>query len=117
MTTLVTAQAQELPNLHDGSIEVADYRPFVRGDCNRDLLVNLADGIMALNHLFVGTLLPPCLDACDANDDNLINAADPVYVFAYQFSEGPPPVAPFPNEGIDPTPGDGIGCDGDIDDQ
>ncbi len=116
-TTLVSGQTQELPNLFDGSVEVVDYRPFVRGDCNHDQIVNIADGITSLYYLFVGTVFPTCLDACDVNDDAFLDTADPITIFSYQFSGGPPPPPPFPVAGIDPTPGEGIGCDGDIDDQ
>ncbi|NCG13106.1 MAG: hypothetical protein GWP38_07160, partial [Planctomycetia bacterium] len=53
---------------------------------------------------------------CDSNDDGSIDAADMIYIFNYRFLEGPAPLAPFPAADLDPTPGDGLGCDGDADD-
>ena len=122
---IVDGAYSETPNLVNGSIELVDFNPFVRGDCNRDSLVDLADGIAILAYLFqsapVGGSSGPCLDACDVDDSAGpgapgIGIGDAVYVFTYQFAGGSPPPAPFPNLGIDPTNGDGMGCDGDGDD-
>ncbi|OUU21439.1 MAG: hypothetical protein CBC13_08940 [Planctomycetia bacterium TMED53] len=122
---IVDGSYSETPNLVDGSIELVDFNPFVRGDCNRDSSVDIADGIAILAYLFqsqpVGGSSGPCLDACDVDDsagggNPGIGIGDAVYVFTYQFAGGSPPPAPFPSLGIDPTTGDGIGCDGDADD-
>ena len=108
--------AQE-PNLFDGSIQVVNFNPFVRGNCNNDGNgVDIADGIFLLNLLFQMGDEPVCDDACDANDDAMLDASDAIYIFNYRFLDGPEPVAPFPDEGFDPTTGDGIGCNGDADD-
>ena len=123
---IVDGSYSETPNLVDGSIELVDFNPFVRGDCNRDSFVDIADGIAILAYLFQGQPVcgnsGPCLDACDIDDSATptspgIGIGDAVYVFTYQFAGGSPPPAPFPNLGIDPTNGDGLGCDGDGDDQ
>jgi hypothetical protein len=123
---IVDGSYSETPNLVDGAIELVDFNPFVRGDCNRDSFVDIADGIAILAYLFqgqpVGGNSGPCLDACDIDDSATptspgIGIGDAVYVFTYQFAGGSPPPAPFPNPGIDPTNGDGLGCDGDGDDQ
>lgn len=105
----------------DGSINVVNFNPFIRGDCNDDAQVNIADGIYLINDLFQGGPDPVCDDACDANDDagtkgGGINLADATYIFNYRFLEGLPPPAPFPAAGIDGTTGDGVGCNGDADD-
>ncbi|MEM7168459.1 MAG: FG-GAP-like repeat-containing protein [Planctomycetota bacterium] len=79
---------------------------FVRGDCNDDGAVNLADAVRGLNHLFpIGTPTPlSCESACDANDDDVLNLADPVAVLNALFSS-PPTVLPGPSVcGADPTP-------------
>ena len=93
-----------------------DYKEFIRSDCNNDNLVNIADGVYGLNYLFQGGPAPTCDDACDSNDDATIDAADMIYIFNYQFLDGPAPTAPFPAAGLDPSIGDGLGCDGDADD-
>ncbi len=86
---------------------------FVRGDCNEDSLVNIADGIFTLNQLF--EVPPPprnCDDACDSNNDGLKNIADGVYLFNFLFVIGsPPPPAPFPDCGEDTGPPDALGCE------
>ena len=123
---IVDGSYSETPNLVDGSIELVDFNPFLRGDCNRDTFVDIADGIAILAYLFQGQAVGgnsgPCLDACDVDDSATLTSpgigiGDAVFVFTYQFAGGSPPPAPFPNLGIDPTNGDGLGCDGDGDDQ
>ena len=39
-----------------------------------------------------------------------------IYIFNYRFLEGAAPLAPFPVAALDPTNGDGLGCDGAADD-
>ena len=106
----------ETPTLIDGSLTVVNFNQFLRSDCNNDGTVNIADGVYGINYLFQGGAAPACNDACDSNDDGAIDAADMIYIFNYRFLEGPAPLAPFPSADLDPTPGDGLGCDGDADD-
>lgn len=82
---------------------------FVRGDCNDDLGVDIADAISTLQILFVGGVAL-CDDACDANDDGGVDISDAIFLLAAQFSGGPSPASPFPDCGDDPT-ADAIGCD------
>ena len=49
--------------------------------------------------------------AADADDSGVLDLADGIYSLEYQFLSGPPPVAPFPACGEDPSPGS-LGCDG-----
>ncbi|MEM7166916.1 MAG: FG-GAP-like repeat-containing protein [Planctomycetota bacterium] len=87
---------------------------FIRGDCNDDGGVDIADAVLLLNFLFpVGT--PPllsCEKACDGNDDGTTNIADAVAILNSLF--GSPTVAlPVPNAasgcGVDPT-NDTLAC-------
>lgn len=76
----------------------------VRGDCNNDGTVNIADAIAAIQ-VVVGNLpatITPCHNACDANDDGLFDTSDGVFIINYQFIDGPLPAAPFPNCGTEP---------------
>lgn len=82
---------------------------FVRGECNGDGHYNIADGIWTLNMLFQGGPASSCNEACDANNDGAVDAADAMYTFFYQLLDGPAPPAPFPNCGTDPE--DPIGAD------
>ncbi len=103
-------------NLNDGTLTVVNYNEFLRGNCNGDTTVNIADGIFEINYLFLSGPAPGCDDACDSNDDGAMDATDAIYIFNYRFLDGPMPAAPFPVAGLDPTNGDGLGCNGDADD-
>ncbi|MGE3164385.1 MAG: hypothetical protein AB7O52_05745 [Planctomycetota bacterium] len=88
---------------------------FVRGDCNRDGQVDIADPVLLLGVLFPPSgnpTVPGCLDACDANDDETVDVADPVTMLTYLFAGGSIP-QPFPNCGADvtaPPLGPTFGC-------
>ena len=82
---------------------------FLRGDCNDDGNIDIADPVFLLNELFSMGDPANCDDACDMNDDGLKDIGDPVYGLSALFSDGPPPPAPNPSCGIDPTP-DTLDC-------
>lgn len=82
---------------------------FVRGDCNTDTRVDIADAASVLGRQFSG-LQVGCVDACDANDDGRADLADAVFLLSYLFKSGLAPVAPFPGAGIDTTE-DQLDCD------
>lgn len=75
---------------------------FARGDVNSDNLVNIADAIALIAHLFQNGPLPSCLDAADANDDSQLNIADVIQILAALFSGQTLP-APGDTCGPDPT--------------
>ena len=78
---------------------------FVRGDCNGDGPINIADAIFVLNGLFGAD--PPvatCESACDANGDESKNIADGIYLLNFLFGDNPPPPAPWPDCGASPDP-------------
>lgn len=76
---------------------------FVRGDCNDDLGIQIADAVFLLTALFSGTGTDPvCPDACDSNDDGSVNIGDAVLILSALFSGGGP--LPEPTScGPDPT--------------
>ena len=86
---------------------------FIRGDCNTDGFIDIADPITALGILFPGPTSSgtTCRDACDTNDDGVLNIADPVNELNLIFLGGAPLPAPYPNCGFDATPLDGLECD------
>ncbi len=69
---------------------------FVRGDCNGDSFVNLADAVWTLNELFLAGPTSGCAIACDTNSDGVVDATDATYTLTYRFLDGRPPPAPFP---------------------
>ncbi|MFQ6047685.1 MAG: hypothetical protein ACE5PT_15225, partial [Gemmatimonadales bacterium] len=92
------------PILVDGCVSLTAVAGFIRADCNWDKWVDIADPAAMINALFVGEFDPPCLDACDANDDGRLDLADSVTALEYLFHFGPPPPDPGPTEvGSDPT--------------
>jgi len=86
--------------------EIIPVPAFQRGDCNTDTKVDLADAATVIASQFQGYEVG-CLDACDANDDSVINLADSVYLLNFLFKFGPTPPAPGPyTPGADPTEDD-----------
>ncbi len=91
---------------------------FLRGNCNNDFSINIADAIFTLGFLFPPTgapaPMPLCFDACDSNDDGMINIADGIFALSVLF----PPAGQMPDFmpptgvcGIDPT-ADAVDCVG-----
>ena len=72
---------------------------FLRGDCNDDGNVNLADAVCILNWLFAGEATPGCIAALNTNGDDDVNITDAVSLLSFLFAGGPPPVDPFPDCG------------------
>jgi len=83
---------------------------FRRGDAAGDGQYDLADPIRILNYMFAGGRLS-CLASADLDDDGQILLNDPIYLLTYLFSIGPQPALPFPDCGLDPSPGDALGCE------
>ncbi|KAF0243157.1 MAG: APHP domain-containing [Planctomycetota bacterium] len=83
------------------------YR-FVRGDANADGRVDTSDLVRILDVLYSGGTFAGLHDAFDVNDDGFTDVSDVVTLAGYLYQGGAPPPAPFPSEGIDPTP-DGLG--------
>ena len=87
---------------------------FFRGDCNfsrmgMGMAVDISDAAAVVSFLFLpGTwkFHPPCLDACDCNDDGRIDLADALCILQYYLMNGDFPPAPGPGLEItnDPNP-------------
>jgi hypothetical protein len=98
---------------------VTDTQRFVRGDANSDSKIDLTDGIVILNFLFLGGEAPACMDAADVDDsggDKLV-LTDAVRLFNWLYLGGDVPPPPSPSTagylreecGPDPTDDD-MGC-------
>lgn len=83
--------------------------PFVRGDANGDLAVDISDPIAVLWRLFAGGPELPCDDAADANDDGSVDLSDAARIVAFLFRAGPEAPPPAGACGLDPTP-DALAC-------
>ena len=91
--TVVTAPSDA------GDDDDDDDMSFLRGDCNDDGNVDLADGIYLLSFIFVDPNVPFCNEVCDTNGDGVSNIADFIYQVSYFFLGGQPPPPPFPTCG------------------
>ncbi len=97
----------------DTVIVVKAAQVFQRGDCNSDDKTDLADAAAVLANQF-GSYEIDCSDACDVNDDGLLNMADSVYLLNWLFKFGDIPAAPGPfDDGEDPTDDSLPDCDSD----
>lgn len=78
---------------------------FVRGDVNMDGAVSAADIIMLRRFLFQGLFHPPCEDAADVTDNDLLTLCDAIAILdalsTPDWSVRLP--MPSPEPGIDPT--------------
>ncbi|MEM7263001.1 MAG: matrixin family metalloprotease, partial [Planctomycetota bacterium] len=73
------------PTTNNGGVWITDGPAFVRGDGNRDGVVELSDAVFQLAWLF--TLGPAyCLDAQDANDDGEPDVSDAIYLLTFLFA-------------------------------
>jgi hypothetical protein len=75
---------------------------FIRGDANGSGAVDVSDVVYLSNYVQNGSPDPPCLDACDVDDNSAVNQSDVAYLTNYLFSGGPPPQPPFPSCDRDP---------------
>jgi hypothetical protein len=82
---------------------------FNRGNANGDGVLDLADPISLLEHLFCGGPAPGCEDAADADDDGVLGMTDAIRILEHLFLAGEPPEKPFGACGTDPT-ADAIAC-------
>jgi hypothetical protein len=75
---------------YQGSIIIAEV-PFIRGDANRDSLIDIADAVFLIDYLFLNGPPPYPYDAGDADCSGVIDIADVVYLMNYLFVGGPVP--------------------------
>ncbi len=98
------------PGVDGAVITFLEQPVFVRGDCNSDSSVNLADVIFGLTYLFGGGVPPECMKACDTDDTGNVNLTDEIYFLNTLFVPGSPPMPPpTGTAGPDPTP-DSLPC-------
>lgn len=91
-----------VPDTDPGVVTIGGL--FSRGDVDGDGSLGLPDPIRALNALFVPGAEPlSCEDAADIDDDGVVNLGDPVALLGVLFLGDPPPPAPHPDCGADPT--------------
>ena len=91
-------------------LKVSDDRGFSRGDANGDGKINIVDGVLLAENIFLSKyVFFDCKDMLDVDDDGRLDVAGPVYLLTYIFLHGPAPAAPFKACDADATP-DVLGC-------
>ncbi len=65
--------------------------PFIRGDVNRDGLVDIGDVIYLISNLYIHGPDPLPYAAGDVNCDGIIEVSDIIYLINYLFKSGPGP--------------------------
>jgi hypothetical protein len=107
---LISVENESLPpDTVDCAVEVTGTPVFFRGDCNfsgegMGMAVNIADAAAGVSFLFLPDswqFEPPCLDACDCNDDGRLDLADVLCILRYAVQSGPFP--PAPGSGLEET--------------
>jgi hypothetical protein len=73
---------------------------FIRGDLNLDGFIEVSDPVRLLLSLFEELSLT-CEDAGDADNDELLELADVMFLLNFLFLNGPAPAFPYPEPGFD----------------
>lgn len=99
-----TTQVDQSPD--EAEVDMGYHYPiterFIRGDCNQDGAVDVADAVQILSALFVpGTDPPSCEGSCDTNTDAMRDVSDAVFILTWLFGSGAAPEPPFPDCGLD----------------
>ena len=83
----------------NSGVVIDSGRLFQRGDCNSDNRVTISDPISVLMATILADQFdfePRCEDACDGNDDGVLDIGDAVYLLRWMFRSGLLPPAPGP---------------------
>ena len=89
---------------------VTTFNKFIRGDANGDKLVDMADAMSILSHLFLGGFRIRCLDAGDANDDGALDISDPITILEHLFLGTRKIPAPGPRAPDEDRTDDALDC-------
>lgn len=82
---------------------------FRRGDFNTDGVLDIADAVGSVQHLFTAGVPGLCRDAADTNDDGALTIVDPLGGLFFLFGGQQEPPAPGLDCGVDPTE-DSLSC-------
>ena len=83
---------------------------FRRGDSNGDGVIDIADALATIYHLFAGRPID-CSDAADSDDNETLDILDILRTLDWLFIGGPALPEPFTHLGTDPTDNGPLGCE------
>ena len=89
--------------IHSFTAGIEGRPAFVRGDANRDGIVDISDPVTLLFHLFRGASVLDCEDHGDADDNGRLELTDAVFLLDFLFRSGVQPQPPYPAPGLDTT--------------
>ncbi|MEM7262994.1 MAG: hypothetical protein AAF488_13460, partial [Planctomycetota bacterium] len=90
-------------------VAYASERNFRRGDCSADNTFDVTDPVVLLAFLFTGGSASDCWDACDMNDDGVVDLSDAAFALASLFQSAAPLPPPGLECDVDPTD-DSLSC-------
>ncbi len=73
------------------STQTWSFYAVLRGDVNRDRVIDVGDVVYLINYLFKTGTAPSPLEAGDVNCDDIVDIGDVVFIINYLFKSGPPP--------------------------
>ncbi len=107
ITTLLLWSSYSVTEAKLLKVIIQDGPTFRRGDVNGDQILDIVDPVALMEFIFLGAFSPGCLDACDANDDGVIDNTDVIFLLSVIFEgDGPIPSPGSDSCGIDPTDDD-----------
>jgi hypothetical protein len=87
----VKVKDSTVPQKTDTQALYIKIEPLIRGDVNRDGVIDATDVTYLINYLFVGGPAPIPLESGDVNCDGVVDVVDVVYLINYLYISGPPP--------------------------
>ena len=87
-----------LTNVPLGQVSIEAGVTFLRGDFNRNGLIELIDAIQLLTWGFLNGSPPGCLELVDYQRDGSVSVTlEAILLLSYLFLQGDPPAGPFPD--------------------
>lgn len=107
----LTATNEACPENEILIVNGAGTPDFFRGDCDGNGMLNVSDGAINAQNIFLNRIkFFDCNDMLDANDDGNLDGTDPIVILGWVFLGDPDLPAPFFSCGPDPTDDDALDC-------
>jgi len=87
----VRVKAKDIHDRESGWSDPLSVARYVRGDCNDDDVIDIADAVYLVNYLYKSGPAPDPQQAGDVNCDTGCELADVVFLLNFLYKSGPPP--------------------------